>query len=206
MVWKRLTRPRSSATVAGELGRQMNGERPDRSGLAAAPTRVAVSADRGASEPVPGGRTAPGVFALLVAATVVGTRAVRAEAHRYETFSVALRAAYATAGLDYPAGLRPCHDLRVTSITNDVLAGAHPVAIMTKAGHANMTTTKRYLKLAGVVFRDEADALERRLLGEPSTRLSAPEPISPDPASLNHVVLPQPTGSRRTSSSSRRPS
>jgi hypothetical protein len=36
---------------------------------------------------------------------------------------------------------------------------------MAKAGHASMTTTKRYLHLAGVVFRDEADALERRLLG-----------------------------------------
>ncbi|MBA2462045.1 MAG: hypothetical protein H0V45_09820, partial [Actinobacteria bacterium] len=28
-----------------------------------------------------------------------------------------------------------------------------------------MSTTQRYLHLAGVVFRDEADALERRLLG-----------------------------------------
>jgi hypothetical protein len=45
---------------------------------------------------------------------------------------------------------------------------------MTKAGHSSMTTTKRYLHLAGVVFRDEADALERRLLGsgELSTELS----------------------------------
>ena len=33
-----------------------------------------------------------------------------------------------------------------------------------KAGHASMTTTKRYLHLAGIVFRDEAEALERRLL------------------------------------------
>ena len=36
--------------------------------------------------------------------------------------------------------------------------------VMAKAGHANMAT-KRYLHLAGVVFREEADALERRLLG-----------------------------------------
>ena len=43
--------------------------------------------------------------------------------------------------------------------------GSSPIAVMTKAGHANMSTTKRYLHLAGVVFRDEADALERRLLG-----------------------------------------
>ena len=46
-----------------------------------------------------------------------------------------------------------------------------------------MATTKRYLKLAGVVFRDEADALERRLLGlstDPSTNLGAPERIERD--------------------------
>ncbi len=31
-----------------------------------------------------------------------------------------------------------------------------------------MKTTKKYLHLAGVVFRDEAAALERRLLGAPA--------------------------------------
>jgi hypothetical protein len=36
---------------------------------------------------------------------------------------------------------------------------------MTKAGHASMATTKRYPRLAGTVLPDEADALERRLLG-----------------------------------------
>lgn len=64
--------------------------------------------------------------------------------YRYETFSEALRAAYAKAVLEWPDRFRPCHDLRVTSITNDALAGAHPVALMTKAGHANMATTKRF--------------------------------------------------------------
>jgi hypothetical protein len=47
-----------------------------------------------------------------------------------------------------------------------------------------MAATKRYLRLAGVVFRDEAEALERRLLGElstePHTNLSAPEAASED--------------------------
>jgi hypothetical protein len=42
---------------------------------------------------------------------------------------------------------------------------ANPIAVMTKAGHANMSTTQTYLHLAGVIFRDEADALELRLLG-----------------------------------------
>jgi hypothetical protein len=36
---------------------------------------------------------------------------------------------------------------------------------MTRAGHTNMATTKRYLHLAGTVFRDEAERLEDRLLG-----------------------------------------
>jgi len=35
-----------------------------------------------------------------------------------------------------------------------------------------MQTTKRYLHLAGTVFRTEADALERRMLGELSTEPS----------------------------------
>jgi hypothetical protein len=58
----------------------------------------------------------------------------RGSVYRYETFSEALRAAYKAAGLDYPEGMRPFHDLRVTSITNDAIAGANPVALMTKAG------------------------------------------------------------------------
>jgi hypothetical protein len=39
---------------------------------------------------------------------------------------------------------------------------------MTRAGHADMRTTKTYLHLAGVVFRDEAKRLEERLLGATS--------------------------------------
>jgi len=83
--------------------------------------------------------------------------------------------------------MRPCHDLRVTAITNDAIAGAHPIAIMTKAGHASMATTKRYLKLAGVVFRDEAQALEERLLGaslstDSHTDLREHQPTSSDAA------------------------
>jgi hypothetical protein len=53
---------------------------------------------------------------------------------------------------------------------------------MTKAGHSDMKTTKRYMHLAGQVFRDEAEALERRMLGavESSTDLSEPQTISAD--------------------------
>ena len=60
--------------------------------------------------------------------------------------------------------VRPFHDLRHSSLTNGATAGEQPIALMARAGHSSMATTKGYLHLAGVVFRDEADALERRLL------------------------------------------
>jgi integrase len=96
-----------------------------------------------------------------------------------EHFAVALRAALKAAGID--DYVRPFHDLRHTAITNDAASGSSAIAVMAKAGHASMTTTKRYLHLAGVVFHDEAEALERRLLGvESSTQLSESQPTSDD--------------------------
>jgi integrase len=92
----------------------------------------------------------------------------RGTIYRAESFKKALEDALAAAGVD--AQMRPFHDLRHTAITNDAAAGANPVALMTKAGHSKMSTTQVYVHLAGVVFRDEAEALERRLLG-------APEPV-----------------------------
>jgi integrase len=74
-------------------------------------------------------------------------------------FRVALKAAGIT------DRVRPFHDLRHTAITHDAAAGASELAVMAKAGHRSMSTTKTYLHLAGVVFRKEAEELERRLLG-----------------------------------------
>ena len=51
-----------------------------------------------------------------------------------------------------------------------------PIAVMATAGHRSMTTMKGYLHLAGVVFRDEASALERRLLGVQDAGTKSPEP------------------------------
>jgi integrase len=116
----------------------------------------------------------------------------RGTVYRYETFSEALRRAYKAAGLAFPEGMRCMHDLRVTSITNDAIAGANPIALMTKAGHANMATTRRYLRLAGTVFHDEAARLEQRILGasavESSTDLSECQPISGESAPLSDAV------------------
>lgn len=99
------------------------------------------------------------------------------------------REALALAGItDY---VRPHHDMRHTALTNLAATGASPIAVMATAGHRSMSTTNRYLHLAGVVFRDDAAALERRLLGkgttasgpvESSTDLSASDVISGNPA------------------------
>jgi hypothetical protein len=93
----------------------------------------------------------------------------RGSVYRGEEFKAAFVAAFAKAGIEWPEGFRRCHDLRVTAITSDAIAGAHPMALTAKSGHANMSSAKPYLKLAGVVFRDEAEAQARRLLGQPST-------------------------------------
>lgn len=98
----------------------------------------------------------------------------RGTSYRAGTFDAALGAALAETGIE--GRVRAFHDLRHTSITNDAAAGANPVALMTKAGHADMRTTRTYLHLAGVVFPEEAERLEARLLGvERSTHLSESE-------------------------------
>lgn len=80
-----------------------------------------------------------------------------------EWYATAFRAALATAGItDY---VRPFHDARHGALTNMAATSASPTALMATAGHRDMATTKQYLHLAGVVFRDEAAALEQRLLG-----------------------------------------
>ena len=74
--------------------------------------------------------------------------------------------ALAVAGIsDY---IRPFHDARHAALTNLAATGASPIAVMATAGHRSMATTRRYLHLAGVAFRDDAAALERRLLGGPA--------------------------------------
>ena len=120
----------------------------------------------------------------------------RGSVYRAEGFREALRAALGAAGVE--ADLRPFHDLRHASLTNGAAAGESPIALMTKAGHTNMATTKRYLHLAGTVFRDEAERLDDRLLGGLSTQLSthlgAPGPISADPAPLNQAEFSRADG------------
>jgi integrase len=86
--------------------------------------------------------------------------------------------ALASAGVE--GKIRTFHDMRHTALTNLAATGASPIAVMTTAGHRSMATTRGYLHLAGVIFRDEASALERRLLGvqDPGTKSPEPAPLS----------------------------
>jgi len=81
----------------------------------------------------------------------------------HEWYAVEFRKVLAVAGItDY---VRPFHDARHGALTNLAAAGISPMAIMGIAGHRSMQTTKQYIHLAGVVFRDEAALLEQRRLG-----------------------------------------
>jgi integrase len=96
------------------------------------------------------------------------TRGSMLDANRY---AAAFRKALARAGVtDY---VRPFHDARHASLTLGAANGESPIALMTRAGHANMSTTKTYLHLAGTVFRDEAERLEEKLLGQRDTAVLA---------------------------------
>ncbi len=80
-----------------------------------------------------------------------------------DAYMEAFRDALKRAGVD--GYVRPFHDARHASLTLGAATGEGAIALMTRAGHANMTTTKQYLHLAGTVFRAEAERLEERLLG-----------------------------------------
>ena len=79
-----------------------------------------------------------------------------------------LRLALKRAGVE--RHVRPCHDLRHSSITNSAAAGTAPEALMARAGHSDYATTRRYVDLAGERFRDDAELLEQRLWGDSSTK------------------------------------
>jgi integrase len=73
-----------------------------------------------------------------------------------DTYRAAFAAALTAAGIT--EHVRPFHDLRHASLTNGAAVGETPIALMTRAGHANMSTTQTYLRLArrGLPRRSEA--------------------------------------------------
>ena len=85
-----------------------------------------------------------------------------------ETFTETIATARLRAGIgEY---VRPCHDIRHSSITNAAAAGTRPEPLMARAGHSSYSTTRRYIDLAGERFREEADRLEERLWGHSGTK------------------------------------
>jgi integrase len=96
-------------------------------------------------------------------AELVFCHPTRGTVYREHVFAEQFRAALKEAKVE--GYVRPFHDLRHTALTNEAAAGSGPIPLMAKAGHSNMKTTQIYLHLAGTVFRDEAAALEQRLLG-----------------------------------------
>jgi integrase len=81
----------------------------------------------------------------------------------HKRYADTFRDALAKAKVD--GKVRPFHEGRHTSITNGAAAGVGAGALQARAGHADMSTTQRYIDLAGVRFREEADAAEARMFG-----------------------------------------
>lgn len=110
--------------------------------------------------------------------------AKRGTTYSYEIWTPHFKAALKAAGIE--GRVRQFHDLRHTAITLDAASGASEIAVMTKAGHSSFATTRTYLHLAGTVFREEAERMERMALGgsstESSTDLGEPQTISGDAA------------------------
>jgi integrase len=101
------------------------------------------------------------------------------------TFVIVAKGSGAVVKLTVPAkagiegDVRPAHDLRHSSITNAAAAGTKPEALMSRAGHASYSTTRRYIDLAGEQFREEAERLEERLWGQSSTNRRTKTPERP---------------------------
>jgi integrase len=84
--------------------------------------------------------------------------------HRYAR---CFRLAQRRAGIE--GGVRPAHDLRATCLTR-LSEGLLPTAALSAvAGHADWSTTMGYVNHRGLRRNGYAEALERRLLGDPGT-------------------------------------
>lgn len=73
------------------------------------------------------------------------------------------RKAFAAAAIDKP--FRPWHGLRHTALTETAAAGIPAMFVQEKAGHAQGSTTERYLHASKTSFPDAAELAEGRLFG-----------------------------------------
>ena len=68
------------------------------------------------------------------------------------------------AGVD--ESFRPWHGLRHTALTETAAAGVPPMFVQAKAGHAQGSTTERYLHASQTSYPDAAELAEARLFGD----------------------------------------
>jgi integrase len=73
----------------------------------------------------------------------------------------AAQAALKAAGIAKP--FRPWHGLRHTALTETAAAGVPAMFVQAKAGHAQGSTTERYLHAAKTSYPDAAELAEARL-------------------------------------------
>ena len=73
------------------------------------------------------------------------------------------RKAFAAAAID--KRFRPWHGLRHTALTETAAAGVPAMFVQSKAGHAQGSTTERYLHASKTAFPDAAELAEGRLFG-----------------------------------------
>jgi integrase len=62
-----------------------------------------------------------------------------------------------------PDGFRPWHGMRHTALTETAAAGLPGMFVQAKAGHAQGSTTERYLHAARTTFPGAAELAEARL-------------------------------------------
>jgi integrase len=72
-----------------------------------------------------------------------------------------VRATIKAAGIDKP--FRPWHGLRHTALTETAAAGLPAMFVQAKAGHAQGSTTERYLHATKARFPDAAELTEARI-------------------------------------------
>ena len=63
-------------------------------------------------------------------------------------------------------GFRPWHGLRHTALTETAAAGVPAMFVQAKAGHAQGSTTERYLHANRTSYPAAAELAEARLFGE----------------------------------------
>jgi len=68
------------------------------------------------------------------------------------------------------ASFRPWHGLRHTALTETAAAGVPAMFVQATAGHAQGSTTERYLHAAKTSYPDAAELAEARVFGDVVTR------------------------------------